>query len=71
MIRSSIKIGKSRKSSYLDGPWDSLSVGLCAGPVTLLAQRVQALLAANVDGTPNNPNHPWLRRHAAKTCDVI
>jgi len=28
MIRSSIKIGKSRKSSYLDGPWDSLSVGL-------------------------------------------
>jgi len=48
-----------------------LSVGLCAGPVTLLAQRGQALLATNVDGTPNNPNHPWLRRHAAKTCDVI
>ena len=28
MIRGSIKIGKSRKSSYLFGPRDSLSVGL-------------------------------------------
>jgi len=28
MIRGCTKIGKSRKSSYLFGPWDSLSVGL-------------------------------------------
>jgi len=52
MIRGCTKIGKSRKSSYLFGPWDSLSVGL--SHCYVVNQR-----AVKTEIAVWRPNHSW------------